>query len=179
MKGLSIEHEKLAVAQSQQPAGKVKLNNLAGGGGGGGANAAAGEADSSPGAAFGGALPPYLHALPAYHRPYAPPLPPPIHHHHQHVNQFVEGPRRRALRSPQEPAAPELRSSVLRDGKAPLSPTPSPHARNYRYTSKTPLMVERGFLSDRQNSRMKILQKNHPIIHCLSYPYSSPVGTVR
>ncbi|XP_077296498.1 chronologically inappropriate morphogenesis isoform X2 [Arctopsyche grandis] len=132
VKGLSIEHEKLAVAQSQQPAGKVKLNNLAGGGGGGGANAAAGEADSSPGAAFGGALPPYLHALPAYHRPYAPPLPPPIHHHHQHVNQFVEGPRRRALRSPQEPAAPELRSSVLRDGKAPLSPTPSPHARNYR-----------------------------------------------
>lgn len=128
------------MAQSQQPTGKVKLNNLASGGGGsGGGGGASGEADSAAGAAFGSALPTYLHSLPAYHRQHPPALPPPIHHYHHQQHQFAEGPRRRALRSPQEPAAPELRSSVLRDGKAPLSPTPSPHARNYRYVLCFPI----------------------------------------
>lgn len=126
VKGLSIEHEKLAVAQSQQHVGdrhgqKVKV----GGHGAAAAGGGEGEAPPPPAASFAPILAPFAHH-PLYGAAagrYAPPA---------HLPPHGAAPRR--------PPPPDHRGSVL--SKAPKhepSTAPSPHARNYRPGSSSSL----------------------------------------
>lgn len=139
VKGLSIEHEKLAVAQSHSsgmdtslelPTSRKQLKMLkeeqeGGGGGGGGSNASSSnpsqhqQHQSSPSPSYSPAMSPYLQ-----------------HPHYRQYEQHLGssgsggggGGSLRSLRSPNEMLQESLRESVLRDGSKqggrPGSPEP-------------------------------------------------------